>query len=89
MILIIEAAHFFIDNPTKSTSFHASTMYMFAQNLLKELRAVHEEYCPENMFSFLAIMNSNLVRASGAGRVVKQLFFNNMHLFDCDPCKKM
>lgn len=37
VILINEAGHFFISNPSKSTSFHNMNMYTFAERLLKEL----------------------------------------------------
>lgn len=36
MILMIEAAHFFINDPTKSTVFYALTAYMSANRLLKD-----------------------------------------------------
>lgn len=54
-ILMIEAVRFFIHNPTKSASlhsFHALMMYMLAEMLVKELRAVYEEYCCEMCLRF-------------------------------------
>lgn len=40
--MMIEAAHLFINNLTKPTSFHSPTVYMFVERLLKELWAVYE-----------------------------------------------
>lgn len=61
-ILIIEVAGFILKNSIKMTSFHIHKMYMMADKMFKELRAVHEDYCSENFFSFSAYMKSKLIR---------------------------
>lgn len=38
-----------MNNPTKSTSFYALAMYMFAKRLHNELTAVYERCCSENV----------------------------------------
>lgn len=63
-----------INNPTKSTAFHALTMYTFAETLLKGLKPVSEEYCSENLSSSLSFINSKLVSAINNCSEVNQYF---------------
>lgn len=63
-------------------------MYIFAERLLKKVRAFDKEYCHENAFKLSALVKSKLARAHDAGRVIKQLIFNNMRLLHHDYCDR-
>lgn len=85
LLILIIGECIFHQQSDKSTSLHDSTKYMLSVCLLKELTAVNEEHCSESVSSFPTFMNSKVLRAADAGRVVKQLLLENMPLFEYEP----
>lgn len=74
MTLMIEAAHFFVKNQTKSTLITPSNMYVFTERLIRDLEAVFDKCCSENVSLFSVFTNSKQVCAPDCSRVVKQVF---------------
>lgn len=69
--LVIEAVDFYINNSTKTTTFHAPRLYRFGELLLQNLYHLHVGF---NVFftqSFLVFMNEKLTKAPDEKRSIK------------------
>lgn len=88
--MMIEAADFFVRNPTKSTSFHAPKFYLHRKTLLKKLESVLRDFHPELCTTFADFMDCKSFHFLDEGTSPKQAFLNNMrlHCYDLNDGKK-
>lgn len=81
VVVLIEAADFFINNPTNSTALHASSFCQSGEQLLSKRYHMCNEFNILMKTIFDAFRNEKLTRALDEGRSIKQLYLNNMQLF--------
>lgn len=88
VFLLIEAAYIYINEPTKSTDFHASSLYRLGKQLLQRLFELFDEVNILAKQSFLGFMSEKLSKAPDERRSIDQLYLNNMRLLGYDPRDK-
>lgn len=65
---MIEAAEFFIANPTKPAAFHASSVYIVGKQLQRRLYDRFGEFNDKMKRRFLKFLNEKVVKVSKEGR---------------------
>lgn len=81
VVLLIEAADFSINNPTKSTDFHAISFYTFCGKFLETSYDVHADFNELLKPRLHVVMNETLDKTLVETRLISQLFLNNMQFF--------
>lgn len=78
IVLLTEAGSTHINNRTKSTAFHESTLFQFGEQLLKNgVRPVQRVQHIDGA-KFLGFMIGNLTKVLDEGRSIKQLYVSNV-----------
>lgn len=67
----MEVADVYIDNPTKSTTFHASSSYQFGGHLLQKLYDLFNEFTKLMKPNAFAFVNEKSARVPNLGKSIK------------------
>lgn len=88
MLTLGDAAHFYVANSAKSLPFHTTSFYSTACAALLQLFDFYEKHVSTEYLSFATFTTVKFQGLPGALRTVKQLFLNNMRLFEYESHEK-